>query len=134
MEIGQIILATVVSAIIIIYLQSVNKEMAMIASIVCGIILLSLIIDLLYTVLSVYSNLVTLGGFGGEVIKVVVKITLICYIVEFAVSLIEDFGLKSIADKLSLIGKIFILITATPIISSLIENIKNLIINSFKII
>ncbi len=127
MEIGQIILATVVSAIIIIYLQSVNKEMAMIASIVCGIILLSLIIDLLYTVLSVYSNLVALGGFGGEVIKVVVKITLICYIVEFAVSLIEDFGLKSIADKLSLIGKIFILITATPIISSLIENIKNLI-------
>ena len=127
MEIGQIILATVVSAIIIIYLQSVNKEMAMIASIVCGIILLSLIIDLLYTVLSVYSNLVTLGGFGGEVIKVVVKITLICYVVEFAVSLIEDFGLKSIADKLSLIGKIFILLTATPIISSLIENIKNLI-------
>ncbi len=127
MDIAKIIVMGLLFAIIIIYLQSVNREIALVATIVAGIIILMAIVDLLYSVFDLYKQIAVLGGIGGEVLKLIIKITLICYIVEFAVGIIEDFGLKSLADKVSVAGKLIVIIMATPVITSLINLIESLI-------
>ncbi len=127
MDIAKIIVMGLLFAIIIIYLQSVNREIALVATIVAGIIILMAIVDLLYSVFDLYKQIAVLGGVSGEVLKLIIKITLICYIVEFAVGIIEDFGLKSLADKVSVAGKLIVIIMATPVITSLINLIENLI-------
>lgn len=127
MDIAKIIVMGLLFAIIIIYLQSINREIALVATIVAGIIILMAIVDLLYSVFDLYKQIALLGGMSGDVLKLIIKITLICYIVEFAVGIIEDFGLKSLADKVSVAGKLIVVIMATPVITSLINLIGSLI-------
>ncbi len=127
MDIAKIIVMGLLFAIIIIYLQSVNREIALVATIVAGIIILMAIVDLLYSVFDLYKQIALLGGISGDVLELIIKITLICYIVEFAVGIIEDFGLKSLADKVSVAGKLIVVIMATPVITSLINLIGSLI-------
>lgn len=126
MELAKIIVIGLLFAVIIVYLQSINKEIALLATIVGGVILLISIVQSLYQVFVTYENLAELGGVNGDLLKLIIKITLICYLIEFSVQIIEDFGLKSLADKVSLAGKIIVLLTATPVITALIDLIKNL--------
>ena len=51
----------------------------------------------------------------------------ISYLVEFSASTIEDFGIKSIADKVVFAGKIVILTISAPIIETLISTILSLL-------
>ena len=127
MDIAKIIVMGLLFAVIIIYLQSVNKEIALVATIVAGIIMVMTIVNMIYQVFSLYEKLASVGGISNDVLKLIIKITLICYIIEFAIGIIEDFGLKSLADKVSVAGKLIILIMATPVIVSLINLIGNLI-------
>ena len=68
----------------------------------------------------------TLGqkiSFDNEIFKLLFKIIIIAYLIEFAGGMIEDFGLKSIADKLIFSGKILLLCMSIPIFEFLIETI-----------
>ena len=125
MDIVKICFVAVIFAVLIIYLREINKEISSLALVAAVGTLLMLVVDALAGVFSLYERLGELGGISSDIIKLVIKITLICYIVEFSVGLIEDFGLKSLADKLSLVGKVIILIMATPIL----ENLINIIIS-----
>ena len=49
------------------------------------------------------------------------KIIIVAYLVEFAGGMIEDVGLKSIADKLIFSGKVLLLCMSIPIFEFLIE-------------
>lgn len=128
MDIVKIVVIALVFAVIIIYLQSVNREIALVAAIVAGTIIIMSVLDLLGEVFSLYQEIAALGEIGNDILKLIIKITLICYIVEFAVGVIEDFGLKSLADKVTLAGKLVVIVLATPLIISLIKTIKDLII------
>ena len=127
MDVIKIVVIGLIFAVIIVYLQSINKEIAMLATIVAGIIILMSAVDLFYDLFSVYKNIVDIGGIDGTLLKLILKITIICYIVEFAVGIIEDFGLKSLADKVSLIGKLIVVIISAPVINSVFGIIANLI-------
>lgn len=126
MDIVKIVIIGLIFAVIIIYLKSVNKEIALLAAIASGIILLVSILSSLKKVFEIYNQIADAGGVASDLIKLIIKITIICYIVEFAVGLIEDFGLKSLADKVSLAGRIIIILTAAPIITALIKTIGSL--------
>lgn len=128
MDIVKIVVIALVFAVIIIYLQSINREIALVAAIVAGTIIIISVLDLLSQVFSFYQEIASLGEIGSDILKLIIKITLICYIVEFAVGVIEDFGLKSLADKVTLSGKLIIIVLVAPVIISLIKVIKNLII------
>lgn len=127
MDILKLILIVIVSAIIIVYLQSVNKEIAMIATIFAGGLVLISIVDIIAEIFNLYQYIASLGGISDDYIKIIAKVTLICYVVEFGAGIIEDFGLKSLADKLIVAGKVVITIMAIPVITSLIRVIENLI-------
>lgn len=114
-------------AIIIVYLMSVNKEIGMLALVCAGGLMLTVIAGLLGDTFTLLSDLTTLGGISEPIFKTVVKITLICYVSEFAIGLIEDFGLRSLADKLAALSKIIILLTAAPVIRSMTEVVISLV-------
>lgn len=111
-------------AAIIIYLKSINSDLILPATICSGIIVLSFSIDYLGNVFSFFSELKEITGIDGEFILIISKITAIGYLVEFAAGTIEDFGLKSLSDKLIFVGKIIILSISLPIIYSVINVIK----------
>ena len=114
-------------AVIIVYLNGVNKEIATLALIAASGILLIMAADGLSELLGIYEELADLSGISENLIKTVVKITLLCYVSEFAIGLIEDFGLRSLADKLGIASKIVIIIAAAPILQALISAVSDLV-------
>ena len=127
MEIFKIAAIGITCAIVIIYLKNVNGELASIATVCSGVVLLSLTIGYVADFLLIFTALGNYAELGKISIKIVIKIVGISYLVEFTSDLIDDFGLKSLSDKVVFAGKILILTTAFPIIEKLISTVTELL-------
>ena len=92
MDILKLILIVIVSAIIIVYLQSVNKEIAMIATIFAGGLVLISIVDIIAEIFNLYQNIASLGGISDDYIKIIA-------IVSFIISLYISFCVYGILSK-----------------------------------
>ena len=123
----QIVVFTLISAIIIVYLRNVNAEMALLATIVSGILLLTVALKYLTNTFDVINQVIELTGIDKELYVIIFKITAIGYIVEFGAQTVSDFGLKSLADKLIFVGKVIILSVSLPIIYAVINLITGLL-------
>ena len=60
---------------------------------------------------------------NSQFLGILLKITGIAFLTEFAVSICKDSGEAAIATKVDLAGKILIIAISIPIISSLLESI-----------
>lgn len=128
MELLRLSLIALALAITIIYLNGVNKELSTLAMVAASGIFLMIAADGIGELLGIYGEIAAISGIEEGIFKTVVKITLLCYVSEFAIGLIEDFGLRSFADKLGLVAKIVIVITAAPIIESLLSAVSALVV------
>ena len=127
MELVKIVVVGISCALIIIYLKNVNSELAAIATVASGVLVLLLTISYVTDFISLISSIGETAVIGGQVVKIVVKILGIAYLVEFSTDLIDDLGLKSLSDKVTLAGKILIITAAYPIIENLVKLVVNLI-------
>ena len=127
MEIYKIIAIGLISAFILVYLKSINNEFFAPTFVCAGIILLSLTVDYVAEFLTVFQGLSLNTNIDSRIFKLVVKILAISYLVEFSASTVEDFGLKSIADKIVFAGKILILTMSAPIIENLVSTVVGLL-------
>ena len=123
----QIVALTILFAIIIVYLKSVNSEIALIALVGAGIILSSYAFFHLAQTFDFINKLIELTKIDKGIFKIIFKITAIGYLIEFGAGTINDFGLKSLADKLVFVGKIIILSVSMPIFYALFNLISGLI-------
>lgn len=123
----KIVAVALVCAFVIIYLKSVNSEFFSVAMVGAGVILTALGIEYLTDTLSFMDNLVKTTGINNTYFSVILKITAIAYVVEFGAGIIEDLGLKSIADKLIFVGKLAIIIAAIPVISAVFNLLSGLL-------
>ena len=112
----KIIAIALTSAIIIIYLKNIRSDLTIFVEIMSVIILLYLGLDYLNNTFSFIHVLIEMSNVDKELFKIIFKATGIGYLVEFSAGIIEDFGLKSLSDKLILVGKIIILGVTMPII------------------
>ena len=121
MDIVKIVGIAIVSLVIIIILKQYKPEFAVYVSIISGIIILFLIMDRLYGIINLLINLSNKAGAGTEFIGILLKITGIAILTEFAVSICKDSGETAIANKVDLGGKIIIISISIPIITALLE-------------
>lgn len=108
---------------IVIILKQYRPEFAVYISIISGIIIFGMIIDKLAGVISIFQNLSNRAGTSSEFIGILLKITGIAIITEFAVNICRDCNENSIASKIDFGGKILIISTSIPIISALLETL-----------
>ena len=127
MEIFKILILGLICAIVIVYIKHASPEMAMPLTVCCGVVILLLTLSYVDGFISVFKNIASTSGIDQEVLKIILKIIAISYLVEFTSTLIEDFGLKSIADKVVFGGKILVLTMSAPIIENLITTVVGLI-------
>lgn len=114
--------------VIIVYVRAVNSEFTSIALLGASVILISFSFNYVTEIYEFINKLIQLSNIDSNYIKIIFKITAIGYLVEFGAGLLEDFNLKSLGDKLVLLGKLIILATALPII----QGVLNIIINFIK--
>ena len=124
---AKIIGVGLVTAIAALILKSSKPELAFAVTIAGGVIILIFALDMLGASLRIFTDIAEKTGIDQSLVKIILKIVAIGYLVEFSAGIVEDFGSKSIADKLVLAGKIIIFTVSIPIIQSLITIIGNIL-------
>lgn len=123
----QIAALGITCALIVLYLKSINSELYTVALIGSGIILLYTAAGYISNTLDFFKEIIEMTGVNREYFSIIFKVIAIGYLVEFAAGTIEDFGLKSLSDKLVLIGKLIIIGVSMPVIYAVFNLISGLL-------
>lgn len=123
MDIIKIIGVGLIALIIIIVVKQYRPEFTMYVSVAAGIIILLLVMDKLSAIIDLLTNLANKTSINNEFIFLLIKITGIAILTEFASSICKDSGETAIASKVDMGGKVIIIAMSVPIIASLLETI-----------
>ena len=129
MDIIKIVGIGLVALVIIILLKQYKPEFAIYISLLTGVLILILIMDKLTGTVNLIQSIVNQSYINTEFITLLIKITGIAFLSEFAVSICKDAGEAAIASKIEIGSKIIIISMAIPILSSLLELILKLLPN-----
>ena len=127
MEIITIIGIGLIALIIIILLKQYKPEFAVYVSLIAGALILMLAIDKLAGIISLLQSLANKASINTEFLTLLIKITGIAFLSEFAVSICKDAGEAAIASKMEIGAKLIIISMSIPIISSLLEIILKIL-------
>lgn len=127
MEIIKIIGIALIALIIIILLKQYKPEFAIYVSLIAGILILFLVIEELTGIVKLLQDLASRASINSTFIALLLKITGIAILAEFAVSVCKDSGESAIASKIEIGSKVVIIAMSMPIISSLLEIILKIL-------
>ena len=121
MDIIKIIGIAFIAVIIIVLLKQYRPEFAIYISLLTGVLIFLLIIDDLSGIINLLNSLANKVSINASFLALLIKITGIAFLSEFAVSICKDAGEGAIASKIEIGSKIIIISMSIPIISSLLE-------------
>ena len=124
MEIFRIIGVAFVTAVAAIVLKSSKPELSFAVTVTGVVIILIFVADMLQNTINIISSIAGMTGIENGLIKILLKIVGIGYLTEFSAGLLNDFGSNAIADKVTLAGKLTILILSLPVIESVLGLIR----------
>ena len=127
MDIVKIIGIGLISLIIIIIVRQYKPEFTLYVSLLAGAIILLLIMDKVSGIIEMLTNLSNKTSINNDFLTLLIKITGIAFLTEFAVSICKDTGESAIANKVDMGGKVIIVSMSIPIISSLLETILEIL-------
>ena len=96
-------------------------------SIVLIILIIILVMDKLTGIIQLIESISNKANINNQFIAILIKITGIAFLSEFAVSICKDAGETAISNKIEIGTKIIIISMSIPIISSLLEIILKIL-------
>ena len=127
MDIIKIIGIGLISLIIIIIVRQYKPEFTVYISLVAGALILLFIMGKIEGIINLLTSLSNKTAINNEFLELLIKITGIAFLTEFAVSICKDTGESAIASKVDMGGKIIIVSMSIPIISSLLETVVEIL-------
>ena len=127
MEIIKIIGVGLCALIIIIVLKQYKPEFAIYISILAGAIILAMSVANISGVINLMKDISSKANINSQFLGIILKITGIAILTEFAISICKDSGEAAIASKIELGSTIIIISMSIPIISSLLEIILKIL-------
>lgn len=121
MEVIRIIGIALIGLIIIIILKQYKPEFSIYISLLVGVLILLLVTDQLTGIINLLQSIANKASINSEFLSLLIKMTGIAFLSEFAVSICKDSGEGAIASKIEIGTKIIIISMSIPIISSLLE-------------
>lgn len=127
MDIIKIIGVGLIALIIIIIVKQYRPEFTIYVSLIAGTMILMLVMDKISAIINLLSNLSSKTAINNEFLVLLIKITGIAFLTEFAVSICKDSGESAIANKMDIGGKVIIISMSIPIIASLLETVVKIL-------
>lgn len=121
MEIMRIVAVGIVAAVLALLLRDEKPEMAVLISIVTGLVIFVFIIGKLESVLTVLKYFAGKANIDLLYFSTILKVIAIAYITEFGAQICRDAGEGTIASKVELAGKVLIMVLAIPILAALMD-------------
>lgn len=120
-EIIKIIGIGLMALVIIVILRQYKPEYAIYVSIIAGILILFFAMEKLTGIINLLKSISEKTYINKGFLSILLKITGIAFLTEFAVSVCVDAGEKAIASKIEIGSKVVIITMSIPIITSLLE-------------
>lgn len=127
MDIIKIIGIAFIAVIIIVILKQYRPEFAIYASIIAGVLILAMASGTLSGIIDMINSISSKTSINSEFLVILIKITGIAILTEFAVSICKDSGESAIASKVDIGGKIIIISMSIPIINTLIDTVVKIL-------
>ena len=127
MDVVKIIGVSFVTLIFTIVLKEYKKDFAIYVVIIGGLLILFFSFETIKNIIDFINNLSNKTNINSDFIKLLIKITSISILIEFAVSICKDAGESAIATKLDLGGKIIVISMSIPVISSMLNGLLELL-------
>ncbi len=124
MDIFRIIGVAFITAITSLLLKSTKPELSFAVTVTGVIVILLFLVDALKNTLNVFTVISQMTGIENGLLKILLKIVGVGYITEFAAGILNDFGSNAVADKVTLAGKIAIVMLSLPVIESLLTLVQ----------
>ena len=128
MDIIKIIGVAFITVIFTIILKEYKKDFAIYAVIIGGSLILFYSMETIASIINFINNLSNKSNISSEFIKLLIKITAISILIEFAVSICKDCGENAIAQKLDLGGKAIVISMSIPVISTMLNGLLELLV------
>ena len=116
-----------IALISIIIIKQYRPEFAVYISIIAGVLILYIAMDKFSGIINLLQSISNKAGINKTFLEILLKITGIAFLAEFAVSICRDSGESAIASKIELGSKVIIISMSIPIISNLMELIVNIL-------
>ena len=127
MEIVKIIGVAFIATFIIVLLKQYQPEFVIHVSILAGIIMFGMVVFKLSSIIELLQSLSSKLGVNSKFFMILIKITGIAYLSEFAVNVCKDSGETAIASKVEVAAKIIIIGMSIQIVAALLETIINIL-------
>ena len=110
-----------IALILIIIIKQYRPEFALYISLIAGVLILYLALDEISNIINLLKNITQKSGINSEFLGILLKMTGIAFLAEFAISICKDAGEGAIASKVELGSKAIIVSMSIPIIYNLLE-------------
>ena len=129
MEVMRIVGIGLIGAILSILLRNSKPEFSMLIPVVVSFTVLACAMPYLIRITEELSRMASSAGIHSSYMRSVIKVIGISYLVCITAELCKDAGENAIAAKIELGGKLIILAMAIPIINSLLNLVKEIIMH-----
>ena len=126
-DIIKVIAVGLIAVIIIIIIKQYKPEFSIYISLITGAIILYMIFGKLQGIINLLQNISNKAGVNTQFLSLLLKITGIAFLAEFAINICKDAGEGAIASKIEIGSKVIIVSMSIPIISSLLDVILKLL-------
>lgn len=126
-EIIKIIGIGLIALILIIIIKQYRPEFALYISLIAGALILYFALDEIKNVINLLKQICEKSGVNSKFLSILIKMTGIAFLSEFAISICKDAGEGALASKVELGSKAIIISMSVPIISNLLEVILKIL-------
>ena len=123
---GKIILLGLVGAILSVVLKKERPEMALMLSVITGVLILGFVLTPLGELMKLFRETAEKAGIGSGYFAAVWKVLGIAYLTQFGAQLCADAGESAVAAKLELAGKILMMAVSAPVLTGLLDSVLGL--------
>ena len=109
-------------------MKQYKPEFALYISAIAGLLIIFLVLDKLAGIIDLLMSLSEKANINRDFIVILLKITGIAILSEFAISICKDSGEAAIASKIDFGAKIIMVAISIPIIASLLEMILKIMV------
>jgi len=127
MDIVKIVGIGFLTLVVSLVLKEYKKEYAIYCSLIGGIILLTSSFGTIKEIVGFLSNISDKTSYNSEFLGLLLKITGIAVLVEYATSICKDSGETAIASKIDFAGKVIIISMSIPVISLTLTTLLKLL-------
>lgn len=126
-EIIKIVGIGLIALILIIIIKQYRPEFALYISLIAGALILYFALDEIKNVIYLLRQICEKSGVNSKFLSILIKMTGIAFLSEFAISICKDAGEGALASKVELGSKAIIISMSVPIIYNLLEVILKIL-------